>query len=83
MEDIFVDPNHRKKGVATALLSNLCKFASENGFKRIDFAILKWNELSINFHKSFGAVNISQAEDWEVYRLNDQAIKKGAEKASS
>ena len=67
LEDLFVDPEHRGRGVGRALLSYLEGLARERGCDRLQWSVLKWNERAIDFYKSTGAV---ARDDWTVYRLD-------------
>jgi GNAT superfamily N-acetyltransferase len=66
LEDLFVKPQFRGKGIGKALLIELVKIANERGFGRVEWAVLDWNEPAIEFYKSLGAV---PQNDWTVYRI--------------
>jgi GNAT superfamily N-acetyltransferase len=66
LEDLFVEPEHRGRGHGKALLATLAKLALERGCGRMEWAVLDWNEPSIRFYKSLGAL---ANDDWTVYRL--------------
>ncbi len=72
LEDLFVDPNYRGKGYGKALLVSLAKQAVEEGCGRVEWSVLDWNEPSINFYKSLGAVPM---DEWTVFRLTGDALK--------
>jgi GNAT superfamily N-acetyltransferase len=67
LEDLFVDPEHRGRGVGRALLSYLENLARERGCDRLQWSVLKWNQRAIDFYKSLGAV---ARDDWTLYRLD-------------
>jgi GNAT superfamily N-acetyltransferase len=71
LEDLFVDPPHRGKGVGKALLLHLAKIAKERNCGRFDWAVLDWNKPSIDFYKSLGAVPL---DDWTLFRLTGDAL---------
>ena len=71
LEDLFVEPAHRGKGHGKALLVALAKLAVERSCGRVQWAVLDWNEPSINFYKSLGAI---PEDDWTVYRLHEDAL---------
>jgi len=66
LEDLFVLPEHRGKGYGKKLFLSLIQIAKERGCERFDWSVLKWNEPSIKFYKSFGAEPL---EDWVTFRL--------------
>ena len=72
LEDLFVDPNYRGKGYGKALLVSLAKQAVEEGCGRVEWSVLDWNEPSINFYKSLGALPM---DEWTVFRLTGDALK--------
>lgn len=71
LEDLFVDPEQRGNGIGKALLVELCKVAQSEGCARVEWWVLDWNEPSIEFYKSIGAVPM---DEWTVYRMDDKAI---------
>lgn len=73
LEDLFVRPALRGKGIGKALLANLAKRAVAENCARVEWAVLNWNEPSIDFYKLLGAVAI---DDWTVFRLTDDALKR-------
>src|SRR5277367_1540935 len=66
LEDLFVLPEHRRKGYGKALLAHLAKLAVERGCGRFEWAVLDWNEPAIGFYRSLGAVML---EDWRIMRV--------------
>lgn len=72
LEDLFVLPEKRGRGYGKALLKHLATTALERGCGRMEWVCLDWNEPSINFYKSIGAVPMS---DWTIYRLDETAMK--------
>lgn len=76
LEDLFVLPEYRRKGVGKGIFKQLARIAVEQGCGRIDWWCLDWNRPSIDFYLSLGA----QAMDaWTVYRLTGQALRRMAE----
>lgn len=73
LEDLYVDPAHRGKGLGLALLKELASICSERGYERLQWWVLDWNEPSIEFYKSLGAVPM---DEWTVYRVSGDALKK-------
>jgi GNAT superfamily N-acetyltransferase len=71
LEDLFVEPPHRGKGLGTALLSALAALAVERDCGRLEWSVLDWNEPSIGFYRSLGAVPM---DEWTTYRLTGDAL---------
>jgi GNAT superfamily N-acetyltransferase len=72
LEDLFVRPEARGKGVGFALLSALAKIAVERDCGRLEWAVLDWNQLAIDFYKRIGAKPL---DDWTVFRLTGDSLK--------
>ena len=73
LEDLFVDPEHRGKGIGKALLIRLAKIAVERGYGRLEWAVLDWNTPSIEFYRSLGAIPL---DEWTAYRLTGDALSR-------
>jgi GNAT superfamily N-acetyltransferase len=73
LEDLFVRPEARGFGVGRELLEYLARLAVERGWGRLEWRVLDWNEPSIAFYKKLGAEPL---EDWTVFRVTGQALKK-------
>ncbi|MFH1051860.1 MAG: GNAT family N-acetyltransferase [bacterium] len=71
LEDLFVNPEMRGKGVGKALLIELAKIAKARDCARFEWSVLNWNQSAIDFYKSLGAVPMS---DWTVFRLDNDGI---------
>jgi len=71
LEDLYVSPASRGGGHGKALLLELARIAVERGYSRMEWSVLDWNEPSINFYKSLGAVPM---DGWTTYRLTDGAL---------
>lgn len=72
LEDLFVKPEYRGHGIGKALLIHLARLASLRGCGRVEWSVLDWNEPSIEFYKSLGAVAM---DDWTGYRLSGEALE--------
>ncbi len=72
LEDLFVKPEMRGKGIGTLLLSFLAKLTRERGCGRLEWACLNWNEPSIQFYRQMGAVPMDL---WTVYRVHNEALQ--------
>jgi len=71
LEDLFVVPEARGRGVGRALLAHLSRLAVERGCGRVEWAVLDWNAPAIRFYESLGARPNSE---WTVYRLTDEPL---------
>lgn len=71
LEDLFVNPEARGRGIGKRLLQWLAKTAVERDCGRLEWAVLDWNEPSIRFYKSLGAVLKSE---WQIFRLTGEAL---------
>jgi ribosomal protein S18 acetylase RimI-like enzyme len=71
IEDLFVQPEHRGKGIGKALLTRVAAIAAEEGCTRLQWDVLEWNKPAIDFYEKMGAVMLS---DWRIMRVTNQAI---------
>lgn len=76
LEDLFVLPEYRGKGYGKGLLKQLAKIAVERGCGRLEWSCLDWNQPSIDFYLSLGAVPM---DEWTVYRLTGDTLTNLAE----
>jgi GNAT superfamily N-acetyltransferase len=72
LEDLFVLPDHRGRGVGRALLGHLAHLALERGCGRLEWAVLNWNLEAIRFYERLGARPNSE---WTVYRVAGEALQ--------
>jgi GNAT superfamily N-acetyltransferase len=71
LEDLFVRPQTRGRGVGRQLLAHLARTAVERGCARLEWAVLDWNEPSIGFYRSLGAVSM---DEWSTFRLTGESL---------
>ncbi|MEO7457536.1 MAG: GNAT family N-acetyltransferase [Gemmatimonadaceae bacterium] len=71
LEDLFVFPAFRGSGLGKLLLTSLARTAVARGYGRVEWAVLDWNEPSIGFYRSLGAVPMDQ---WTTFRLTGEAL---------
>jgi len=76
LEDLFVKPELRGKGIGKILLTYLAKLAIERDCGRIEWSVLDWNESAIQFYKKLGARGM---EEWTVFRVAGDSIKNMAD----
>ena len=78
LEDLYVQPAFRGKGVGKALLAGLARRCVTEKLGRLEWSVLDWNEPSIAFYESVGAEPL---DDWTMYRVTGTAIDDLAEAA--
>lgn len=76
LEDLFVKEEYRGKGYGKALLKELARIAVSQGCGRLEWCCLDWNQPSIDFYLSLGAVPM---DDWTQYSVTGDTLKKLAE----
>ncbi len=72
LEDLFVLPDYRRKGIGRAMLTYLGKLALERGVGRLEWSVLDWNQSAIAFYQDVGATVLP---DWRICRVTDDALK--------
>ncbi|MEO5589423.1 MAG: GNAT family N-acetyltransferase [Gemmatimonadaceae bacterium] len=72
LEDLFVNPESRGYGVGHALFVRLARLAIERGCGRIEWVVLDWNALAIDFYKRLGAHSM---DDWRIFRLTGTSLE--------
>ena len=77
LEDLYVQPAMRGKNIGKTLLSSLAKLAVERDCGRLEWSCLNWNEPSIKFYKSQGAIPMNE---WTVYRVTGNELNELASK---
>ncbi len=75
LEDLYVRPALRGKGIGRALLVEVARLAVQHNCGRLEFAVLDWNEPAIGFYQELGATAL---EEWTLFRLTDAALAKVA-----
>lgn len=76
LEDVFVIPEQRKRGIGRALLLHLARLAHQRGCGRMEWTVLDWNRPAIEFYTSLGAQTLP---DWRVCRLTEEALARYGE----
>jgi diamine N-acetyltransferase len=72
LEDLFVRPAHRGRGVGKALLAHLAGRCVAQGWTRFEWSVLDWNAPSIAFYRSLGAAIL---DEWKICRVTGDALK--------
>ena len=71
LEDLFVKPAYRRRGHGKALIRELARIAVERGCGRLEWCCLDWNQPSIDFYLSLGALPM---DEWTTYRLSGENL---------
>ena len=79
LEDLFVEPELRGLGIGKALLERVAAIAVEKGCLRLQWEVLDWNTLAIEFYKAMGAEFL---DEWRTVRMTGEPLKRLAGKAT-
>ena len=79
LEDLFVSPEFRGRGIGKALLLHLAGLANERGCGRMEWSVLDWNQPAIDFYESLGAERMTE---WTICRLSGPALARYAAPAT-
>ena len=79
VEDLYVRPAHRGKGLGRELLVYLARVARNRNCGRLEWSVLDWNEPAIKFYKGIGAV---PRNEWTIYQLHGEALGKLADETA-
>ena len=71
LEDLYVMPEHRKRGAGKALFKSLARIAVERGCGRFEWSVLDWNQPAIDFYELMGA---EPQSEWIKYRLSGASL---------
>ena len=80
LEDLYVRPAHRGRGIGRGLLAHLARLAVERRCGRFEWSVLDWNELAISSYRRAGAVPM---DEWTVYRLTGEPLRALAAEAAA
>ena len=72
LEDLFVRPEFRGRGLGLDLMKTLARLCVERGYERFQWWVLDWNSPAIEFYRSLGAVAM---DEWTVYRVSGAELK--------
>jgi GNAT superfamily N-acetyltransferase len=77
LEDLFVEPRWRRRGLGRKLLAYVAGVAADRGCGRLDWSVLDWNEPAIRFYRGLGAEPV---QEWSVLRLTGESLARLAER---
>lgn len=66
LEDLYVKPEFRSKGIGKALLKKIIGLAKEREYGRVEWCVIDWNKPAIDFYNSIGA---KELKEWNIFRL--------------
>ena len=72
LEDLFVKPEYRERGIGKLMLKHLAKIAVDRGCPRFEWVALDWNEPAIKFYEGLGAKQLS---DWRYFRMSGDSLE--------
>ena len=72
LEDLFVLPAFRKLGIGKTLLRHVAGLAVERGCARLQWDVLEWNQLALDFYRALGAVTL---DEWRIMRITGDALQ--------
>ena len=73
LEDLFVEPVHRRRGIGKALFAQVANIACERECGRLEWAVLDWNRPAIDFYRSVGAI---AKDEWTIFRLSGDGLRR-------
>jgi GNAT superfamily N-acetyltransferase len=76
LEDIYVRPEYRRRGIGRAFFRHLARIARDEGAARIDWVVLDWNAHAIAFYESIGAPIV---KEWRVCNVQGEALERLAQ----
>ncbi|XP_021372058.1 diamine acetyltransferase 2-like [Mizuhopecten yessoensis] len=76
LNDIYVCPKHRGKGIGSTLLKRVAQDVVENGCVLLEWCVLNYNTSAIEFYKSKGAIDLTETDRIHVYRLPTESLEK-------
>ena len=76
LEDLFVRPDARGRGIGRDLLARIARIALDRGCGRLEWSVLDWNVDAIGFYEKVGAVAM---DDWTTYRLTGEDLARLAQ----
>lgn len=75
LEDLYVKPELRGRGIGKALILHLAKLANTRGCGRMEWSVLDWNQPAIDFYESLGA---RRMKEWQICRLTGESLERYA-----
>lgn len=76
LEDLYVRPRFRRRGVGRALFAYLARLCRERGYGRLEWSVLDWNTPALDFYRALGSEPMSE---WTTHRLSDEGLSRLAD----
>ncbi|CAI5791548.1 diamine acetyltransferase 2-like [Podarcis lilfordi] len=83
MEDLYVMPEFRGRGIGKKLMSSIAQIGVQKGCTQMKLSALDWNQKAIDLYLGNGAVDLTATEGWHVFRFEEDAMRQLAEGAAS
>jgi GNAT superfamily N-acetyltransferase len=80
LEDVYVRPQFRDKGIGKAMIGEVAAMALREGCGALRWEVLAWNQPAIDFYKKLGAVFL---DDWKAVRIEGEALRRLAEQSNA
>ncbi|MCZ7610451.1 MAG: GNAT family N-acetyltransferase [Ignavibacterium sp.] len=71
LEDLFVLPDYRGKGIGKSLLKKIISIAKQRDYGRVEWSVLDWNVSAIEIYKKIGAEPL---DEWKIFRLTSDKL---------
>ncbi len=72
LEDLIVKEDYRNKGFGSKLYTEVLRLAHGKGLKRVEWNVLEWNKVALDFYESTGA---KLMPDWRVVQMDEQGLR--------
>ncbi|XP_059172696.1 thialysine N-epsilon-acetyltransferase-like [Physella acuta] len=75
LEDIYVTPAYRTRGIGKQMMKHVTKAALDMGCSRLQLSVLGWNKMAKDFYSRYGYVDVTEKQDWHVMRMQRKAME--------
>jgi len=75
MEDLYVTPSQRRRGIGSRLWRGVTDLALQQGCQRLQWTCLDWNKNAIEMYEKFGGENLTRKEEWDFFRMDRKAME--------
>ncbi|XP_078700426.1 diamine acetyltransferase 1-like [Branchiostoma floridae x Branchiostoma belcheri] len=70
LEDFYVQPSHRGRGIGTSLMKGVAKIGVESNCNKMQWVCLNWNDIAVKFYKKHGGKDVTVEENWHLFRMD-------------
>ncbi|XP_019616261.1 PREDICTED: diamine acetyltransferase 2-like [Branchiostoma belcheri] len=78
LEDLYVKPQYRGKGIGTSMMTKVAEIGVENDCNRMQWVVLNWNQAAIDFYKKHDSIDLTSDENWHLFRMEREELRKFA-----